>query len=313
MGKIIKWTDFRLKQAKNITDVIEDLWEYLPLTLRQIYYRLVAAARFENTKSKYNDLSKVIKQMRLDEMISWDALEDRTRRVSSKRGFTDAEEYLKYKVEGLNYSGFSRCMVQGQEKYIEIWVEKDALSRVFEEVAWDHCIRCVTCKGYMSISFLNKYRERANKAIEKGQEPVILYFGDFDASGVQMYEAAQENLIHNFGVAGIRFERVALNLADIHNYNLPNDPEAVKKTDSRCKAFVDKYGTYAVELDALHPRELKAMAVRAVEVELDMELVQEQKRLEIDDKEKVDFFNLQMKSYATNLLQDISKYGLPNL
>jgi hypothetical protein len=46
--------------------VVKELKEYWPLTLRQIYYRLVAAGHLENTRSKYNDLSNLIKHMRLD-------------------------------------------------------------------------------------------------------------------------------------------------------------------------------------------------------------------------------------------------------
>lgn len=306
MARSISWTKNRKKEAEIILEVVDDLQDYFPLTLRQVYYRLVAAGHLENKRSRYSDLSKVIKQMRLDEMLPWNVIEDRTRRVSSKRGYTDAEEFLKYQVEGMKYNGFSRCMVQGQEKYIELWVEKDALSRVFEDVAWSHCLRCVTCKGYQSISFLKSYAERAERAFQNNQEPVVLYFGDFDPSGVQMFEAAQNSLRNDFGIMGARYERVALNLADIKQYNLPNDPEAVKKTDRRYQAFVDQYGEYAVELDAVHPRELKAIAINAVERELDMELANQQRELEKNDMATVTAFQRKMKDYAEKLLHEMN-------
>lgn len=197
-------------------------------------------------------------------------------------------------------------MVQGQKKYIEIWVEKDALSRVFEDVAWDYCLRCVTCKGYQSISFLKAYAERAERAIMKGQEPVVLYFGDFDPSGVQMFEAAQNSLENDFDIHGARYERVSLNLEDIHDYNLPNNPDAVKKTDRRYQAFVDQYGEYAVELDALHPRELKRIAVDAVQNKLDMQMASEQVAVEKKDKIKINLFNQKLKVYAEKLLVELN-------
>ena len=306
MSRSISWTKNRKKQADQILEVVDDLQDYFPLTLRQIYYRLVAAGIIENKRSRYNDLSKVIKQMRLDNMLSWDVVEDRTRRVSTKRGYTDAGEYLKNEVEMMGYSGFSRCMVQGQEKYIELWVEKDALSRVFEDVAWDHCLRCVTCKGYQSVSFLKEYRERAQRALNNGQEPVVLYFGDFDPSGVQMFEAAQNSLEQEFSLHGVRYNRVSLNLDDINKYDLPNNPDAVKKTDRRYQAFVDQYGEYAVELDALHPGELKKIAVNAVESEMDMDLAQQQIDLGKRDEEKINTFNAKMKAYAEKLLEDLN-------
>ena len=56
MARIISWTKKRKEQANKIMEVVEDLEDYFPLTLRQVYYRLVAAEIIKNTRSKYNDL-----------------------------------------------------------------------------------------------------------------------------------------------------------------------------------------------------------------------------------------------------------------
>lgn len=61
------WTNYRRNQADLVLEVVFHLKDYWPLTLRQIYYRLVAAGYIPNTRSKYSDLSKLIKHMRLDE------------------------------------------------------------------------------------------------------------------------------------------------------------------------------------------------------------------------------------------------------
>ena len=91
-------------------------------------------------------------------------MEDRVRRVSTKRGEEDADTFIK-KEMGLFLNGYSRCLVQGQENYVEVWVEKDALSRILEDVAYPYCIRTVTCRGYQSmekiIPGLNILEERA--------------------------------------------------------------------------------------------------------------------------------------------------------
>lgn len=52
MIRSITWTAYRKKQADNILYVVDDLHDYYPLTLRQIYYRLVAVHVIENTRSK---------------------------------------------------------------------------------------------------------------------------------------------------------------------------------------------------------------------------------------------------------------------
>jgi len=273
------WTAKRTEQADLVNQAVDELSDYWPLTLRQVYYRLVVKGIIENTRSKYNDLSKLVKYMRIDRLLVWNAIEDRTRRVTKKRGNTDSDEYLKEELD-IFLSEYQRCFVQGQVSYVEVWYEKDALSRIFENIAWHFCIRAVVCRGYQSVTFLNGYRDRALRAQKQGQLPVILYFGDFDPSGIQMFEATQETLEKEMNLTNILYFRIALNLADIYQYELPHNPDAVKKSDRRYQKFVKEYGRFAVELDALHPATLEKITINAVEAQFDMGLFNEQKEIE---------------------------------
>jgi hypothetical protein len=267
-------------------EVVRELQDYWPLTLRQIYYRLVAAGHLENTRSKYNDLSALIKHMRLDEWLPWEVLEDRVRRVSAKRGWEDHIEFMEAHVEGF-LEGYERCYVQDQNCYVEIWTEKDALSQVFEKVAYPYCIRAVTCRGYQSITFLDGFRRRAQAAMERGQKPVILYFGDMDPSGWQMLEAIKQTLEDDMDLWGVEYQRVALTPEQIMSYELPHDPQAVKIADKRYRNYVERFGDLAVELDALHPQVLWELAVEAIESHFDMDLFGEQMEMEHLEQERL--------------------------
>ena len=281
------WTRNRLDQAHQIKTVVNELEEYWPLTLRQIYYQLVNPGLIANTRSRYNDLSKVIKQMRLDEYLPWGVLEDRHRRVTDKRGFTDHHQFIDQELEGF-LDGYGRCYVQTQENYVELWFEKDALSTIFERVAWPYCIRAVVCKGYQSVTFLDSFRDRAEAAMQRDQTPVILYFGDLDPSGVQMFEATVQTLEDEMDLDGeIEFRRVALEPYQVEVYDLPRNPDAVKESDTRTKKYRQRYGDLAVELDALHPKTLREMAINAIEQHFDMEVFQEQKQIEAMDQVKI--------------------------
>lgn len=275
----ISWTPGRRKQAEQILAVVNDLSAYWPLTLRQIYYRLVAAGVIANTRSKYNDLSKVTKQMRLDGIMPWETMEDRARRVSMKRGVEDADAFIEREL-GWFLSGYSRCLVQGQENYVEVWCEKDALARILENVAAPYCIRAVTCRGYLSVTFLKAYADRAKGAVDQRQTPVVLYFGDLDPSGIQMFEATQQTLVDELDVVGAKFIRVGLNPEHVALHGLPNNPDALKWTDVRAKGYVKRFGEVAVELDALHPSVLETMAKEAIESQFDMTAFQEQREIE---------------------------------
>ncbi|MBV1727139.1 MAG: hypothetical protein KUA32_03930 [Candidatus Desulforudis sp.] len=55
---------------------------------------------------------------------------------------------------------------------------------------------------------------------------------------------------------------------DVLSYNLP--PDFTKKTDSRSKAFVERFGDMTVELDALPLPILRAKIREAIEANLDL-------------------------------------------
>ncbi len=296
----ITWTPKRRKQADEIIAVVNGLSDYWPLTLRQIYYRLVAAGIVANTRSKYNDLSKITKQMRLDGMLPWEVMEDRVRRVSTKRGFEDSDQFIKRDLEDF-LTGYTRCLVQGQENYVEVWCEKDALSQIFESVAYPYCVRCVTCRGYQSMTFLKAYADRAEAAMDRKQTPVVLYFGDLDPSGVQMFETAQQTLEDELYVIGVNFIRVGLNPEHVVAHKLPNNPDALKWTDVRAKGYVKRFGEIAVELDALHPATLETMAKEAIEGQFDMALFEEQREVEAMERERLATIKAKVQAELENM------------
>lgn len=280
------WTPLQNKRSKNVLEVANDLRRFWPLTLRQIYYQLVSKGYIENKRSEYIMLSKLVKWMRIDEMLPWNSLEDRSRTVTRKRGFEDINEFVESEIDNF-LEGYTRCLVQGQDKYIEVWTEKDALLRIFEEVVWPYCIRAVVCRGYSSVTFISDFYNRAENAIMIGQSPLVLYFGDLDPSGVQMLEATIETLENELDLYGVVFKRIALNPEQIEFYHLPYDPTAAKMSDPRYKRYVEEYGTLAVELDSLHPRDLQEMIRSAIESEIDMDLFRKQQEIEEVDIQHV--------------------------
>ena len=98
----------------------------------------------------------------------------------------------------------------------------------------------------------------------------MLYFGDFDPSGMEMLPAMETTLKEEFKVNDIEFKRIALSENDIFKHKLPHDARALKKTDTRAKKHLEKYGALAVELDALSPNVLEEKIKKAIEKELDI-------------------------------------------
>jgi len=50
----------------------------------------------------------------------------------------------------------------------------------------------VVCRGFTSVSFLKDYKDRFS--YQENKRPILLYFGDFDPSGVEMLKAMEITL-----------------------------------------------------------------------------------------------------------------------
>lgn len=293
------WTTKQIDKLNKVQGVLSDLCKYKPLTLRQVYYQLVGCEYIENKNSEYVMLSKLLKNARNQGLISWDDIEDRVRVIERGEGWTDKIDFVGYELSRF-LEGYRRHLVQDQDKFIEVWIEKDALRTIFSRLTSQYCISTVVCRGFSSASFLNDFRNRVLLAREHGQQPVMLYFGDFDPSGNEMLPAMRETLEEEMGLGGIEFRRIALTIDDIEKYNLPHNPKALKKKDTRAKKHVDQFGYLAVELDALHPRVLEEKIVDAIENELNMNNFDNQRIISYSE---IDYLS-KLKTEIQHLISD---------
>ncbi|HUS58880.1 MAG TPA: hypothetical protein VM141_09530 [Planctomycetota bacterium] len=263
--------------------MLESLGDYWPVTLRQVYYRLVAAGVIENRRGPYQKLSGILAQARLDGHVPWDAVEDRARTVLHSAGWREARSFIEDQTKEY-LVGYRRDLLQSQDQALEIWIEKDALSHVCHRAAFPYCVPVVVARGFSSVSYVNNAAERIRRQAETGQETCIIYFGDLDPSGWAMLPAMMETLEHEMGLHGqVTGIRCALTLEQVCQFNLPRNPDALKDTDPRAKRYREEFGDVAVELDALPPAMLEDLVRQAVESRLDMgRFRREQRQQETD-------------------------------
>ncbi len=257
----------------------EELQAANPMTLRQVHYRIVARAdtTYTNTQGDYNQLSKWLVQERLSGAIPWEWIEDRLRKPRHVNMFGDLEEF----VEIVRHS-YRRDVWTGQPDYLEVFVEKDALSAIFEDALGSYGVTLNVGRGYSSWSSIKAAADRFDGG------GTILYFGDFDPSGEDMVRALEASLANPDLPNGGSFPTVikcALTPEDIDAYSLP--PDFTKATDTRQAAFVARYGDVAVELDALPVAVLRERIVREVETRMDGDALEETRRQEREDRERL--------------------------
>jgi hypothetical protein len=250
-----------------------------PMTLRQVHYRIVARAdtTYTNTQGDYNQLSKWLVQERLSGGISWAWIEDRLRKPRRVNMFEDLDQFIRAVRRS-----YRRDVWPTQPDYLEVFVEKDALSAIFEDVLHDYGVTLNVGRGYSSWSSIKAAADRFDEG------GTILYFGDFDPSGEDMVRALEESLANPDLPNGGSFPTVikcALTPEDIDAYSLP--PDFTKATDTRRAAFVERYGDVAVELDALPVAVLRARITQEVEARMDLEELEETRYAESADKRRL--------------------------
>jgi len=258
----------------------EILESYNPMTVRQVYYRLVARQLIENNRSSYQAVSKALANARKEGIISWQWIEDRLRKPHKVNMWDDMDDFIQTVI-----ASFRLNVWESQEHYVEVWLEKDALSGIFEDALNFYGITLNVGRGYDGWSSIHNAANRFN-AHENG---TILYYGDFDPSGEDMVRSLRDRLAF-FGCKP-NIIKVALTLVDIRLYNLPPDP--TKTTDTRSAAFVAKNGDIAVELDALPPDVLVTSIKKEVEKLVDMRLLQ---FLELQEQKQIKKLTRALKS-----------------
>ncbi len=146
--------------------------------------------------------------------------------------------------------------------------KKMPIAHVLQKVARPMCVQVLTGRGYQSTTVKHEYAERAKRALSLDKSPIVLYCGDYDPSGMNILESVIQDIHDDFGLPEVQFIRVALNLDQIEEYNLPSVP--IKAKDRRKETHRRRYGDIAVELDALHPGILRELATQAMESLFDM-------------------------------------------
>jgi hypothetical protein len=255
----------------------EELAAGHPMTLRQVHYRIVGRGdtTYTNIRGDYNQLSKWLVQDRLSGVIPWDWLEDRLRkprRVLMWEGLTDFKEYARavYRLD----------VWQSQPRYLEAWLEKDALSGIFADALRPYGVTLNVGRGFDSATSVKGAADRYGH----GEGVTVLYFGDFDPSGEDMVRSFRGRLLE-FG-SEPEIIKCALTFEDIARYNLP--PDFTKATDTCSAAFVARFGDVSVELDAL-PRSVLLERIRSeVEPRMDLEALARTRRIEQADRERLD-------------------------
>lgn len=247
-------------ETRDLIDVLNRIVEeYIDqgyrLTVRQLYYQLVAKDIVPNTEKSYKRITSVVNDAKLAGLIDWDAIEDRTREFLRRSRWNSPSEILKTAADSYHMD-----LWEGQATRVFVVVEKEALVGVLDRVCRKYDVPLLAARGYPSGTVLHEFCENdISGALATGQAAHILHCGDHDPSGIDMTRDLQEriDLFSRKHGTEVVLERIALTMDQIKGQRLPPNP--AKSTDARFRSYINKYGKESWELDALPPRYLESL------------------------------------------------------
>ena len=228
--------------------------EQRPMTVRQVFYQGTVRGFIEKTEAGYAKVQTDLVWMRRRGVLPYGWLADNTRWQRKPATFDGIEQAL---VSTAHF--YRKSLWADADAYVEIWLEKDALAGVVNDVTDEYDVPLMVARGYASLSFLHSAAEHIGSL----DVPAYIYhLGDFDPSGVNAGEKIEETLRELAPDAEITFKRIGVTKAQIRKWKLPTRP--TKKSDTRSKGF----GEISVELDAISPADLRGLVRDAIEAHM---------------------------------------------
>jgi len=266
---LAKWRPQRktLALLRDIGEVLDEYNEHLPLTARQLFYRLVGTRNYAKTENAYSRLTETLNRARRAGMVAWEAIRDDGAIVVPGGGYYGMAGFWGAVVNTAKTYRTKR--LSGQTNVLELWCEAGGMVPQLARVARPYGVTVHSSGGFDSTTVKH---EAARRYAQSDRQTVILHVGDHDASGLSVFDSAAEDvaaMVSDLGVPGcVTFIRVAVTPEQILRYALPGAP--AKKTDRRGNWEGD-----TVQAEALDPGTLAAEVRSAIEAHLDIEIWRE--------------------------------------
>jgi hypothetical protein len=289
-----------------IGKIVEIAREIQPCNVRAIAYqlfvrKLIPSMELRHTR-KVSELSVIARE---EGMMPWEWITDATRAEQEMPTWENPAAYAEF-VQ----SFYRRNKWLPQPTHVSIWSEKATIEGTIRPVLEKYEVPFQVLHGWSGATPVH---DAAMANLNRLQNTVILYVGDYDPSGMYMSEVDLPQRLARYsscdpsnkkidldwarrGLAKIRLEirRVALTEADTVALGVATGFPASdkkdtgdKKGDSRYKWFVQNHGDWCWELDALSPKVLRDRLERAIISELDKASWNRYTRVEKAEREAI--------------------------
>ena len=269
-GFIENWNprDATRTLVENVSTILDDNADILPLTLRQIFYMLVTGYDYDKTEQAYKRLCETMNKARRAQWISMQKIRDDGLRRETPQGWDSEQQILEvFRSYG---SRFRLNRQEGQPTHLMVWCEAAGMLPQLATYCKDFGVPVLSSGGFDSVTTKHNFAYEAADY----SEVEILHIGDHDPSGVHMCSSLDEDLSAFVEVYGgqINVTRLAVVPFQIAMMDLPTAPP--KRTDNR------SFEGRTTQAEAIPPRRLKEIVTDAINERMDHEIYEDVLRRE---------------------------------
>jgi len=271
-----------------VKEILAEYYDELPLTARQIFYRLVGKYGYPKSENAAESLNNWLVRARRSRMIPFDSIRDDGASVMKGRFYSSEEDFFGYVQEEAN--GYERDKLANQHRDIRVYCEAAGMMPQLARVTHRYSVPVYSCSGFDSLTAKYDLAEAIAQAhTYRGRQTVILHLGDMDPSGETIFDAIRDDVYgflevdvpHKRGEDIAIFERVALTEELVEEYNLPTDPA---KESSHSAGWG---GRRACQLEALAPNVLANILGMAIEGHMDQDILKADREAEEEERRRI--------------------------
>ena len=250
--------------------ILDEYVDHLPLTCRQIFYRLVGAFGFPKDENAYERVCEYLNRARRAKLIPFESIRDDKITTINHAWYSGEEDF--WDDVGRQVHSYQEDRQARQRVRLELWCEATGMLPQIDKIARRYSVPTYSVGGFNGVT-ANK--EIAARAADRLVPTVLLHVGDFDPSGESIFWAMAEDAAafvrEDRVLANIELhaQRVALTREQVEHFGLTTAPP--KSSDRRSKNWVG--GT--CQLEALAPDLLAHIVEEAIVEHLNVDVLEQ--------------------------------------
>lgn len=282
-----------------VQGVLREYGSYGPMTVRQIFYRLVGQHGYPKDERAYKRLAEYLVKARRSQMIGFHQIRDDGTVVHSAPSGNTREDVWAYIRDIVrrpaDYLRLDRN--EGQPYHIELWCEAAGMAPMLSQMTRYRDVSVYSTGGFSSVTVTH---EVAQRVASREKPTYFLHVGDYDPSGESIFTSMSQDIgAFVSSVEGLMWKsdtgetqqarmgyqfiphRVALTEDQVDEYDLPSAPP--KLSDSRSSKWVGE----TTQAEAMPPNLLEQVVRAEIDNLTDEDALQDVLEQEKEDKERL--------------------------